>query len=173
MIMNKKSILLILKNKIFLFVVYAFVGIAIAFLYREICPMTKYKVCGYSMYPTYTDGDIVNVLPYKKEEIERYQIVVASNIYPYGKIVKRVVGLPNEKIEIKEDGAVFVNGKELTDLYGYTNGHLKSNEVYSTSVVLADDEFFLLGDNTLFSKDSRTFGSIKKAQISAVAMSSS
>ena len=65
-------------------------------------------------------------------------------------LIKRVIGLPGETIEIK-DGRVYIDGRELGESYtkdGYTNGIIEPR-------VIPDDGYFCMGDNRLRSRDSR------------------
>ena len=87
---------------------------------------------------------------------ERYDIVVldARN----DELIKRVYGLPGEKITI-ENNTIYINDKKIEDLYAY--GETSNYE----TITLKDDEYFVLGDNRAVSLDSRTIGPIKKSQI--------
>ena len=83
-------------------------------------------------------------------------------------LVKRVIALPNETIEVKDD-KVYVNGEEIkqdfldqdyvSQFSTFTNGF--------NSVTLGDDEVFLMGDNRPYSSDSRVFGAFKLKDIIA------
>lgn len=117
---------------------------------------------GNSMYPTLKDGTVALCIkvnnPYKS--IERNDFV--SLAAPDGsgqKYVKRVVGLPNEIIEIRS-GYVYVNDVLIDSSF-------VENENFSNvpPTLLGDDEYYVLGDNRAFSNDSREFGPIKGATI--------
>lgn len=114
-------------------------------------------VHGSSMSPTYKDKSIV--LESKIiTNINRNDIVVIkkNNL----KIVKRIIGIPNDKIVVK-DGYIYINKKKYNDLYINDPG-LLINEV-----ILGKEEYFLLGDNIDNSIDSRfsEIGIIKKEEI--------
>jgi signal peptidase I len=89
--------------------------------------------------------------------------------------VKRVVGLPGETIDI-DPPYVLINGKQLTepDIFkkisesqdgfsGYCFS--KSNNRIALPITLENDEYFLLGDNSENSTDSRVFGPVKRSDI--------
>jgi signal peptidase I len=84
--------------------------------------------------------------------------------------VKRVVGLPGEKIEIR-DGHVFANGRQLNERDGippvsYTAPSVKTQSVISGgSYVVPEDAYFMLGDNSRNSFDSRYWGFVPGANI--------
>ena len=156
---------------------------------------TPVRVDGHSMDPTLADSEyllVINKLP-----IDRFDIVVASET-ENGKtkeIVKRVIGLPGETIEYKND-VLYINGKETDEPYlkdyiqkfkedklqstysgkGFEeNGELfrqmaqiaeaftvdKDGSATFTKKLL-DDEYLLLGDDRIVSKDSRQVGAFKK-----------
>ena len=125
-------------------------------------------VDGNSMFPTLKDNDylLINKLLYKLDEPEREDIIVAKSKLldknnKNKKIVKRIVGLPNDHIIIK-DGYVYVNSKKIEEEYledFYTIGNI--------DIVVPNDEIFVLGDNRFDSLDSRysSVGTIKISDI--------
>ena len=82
--------------------------------------------------------------------------------------IKRVIGLPHDKIEIAEanDGSynVLINDIPLDEPYIYDKfDYLPCTEnMYCGPMTLGDDEYFMMGDNRGNSKDSRYWGTIKK-----------
>lgn len=115
---------------------------------------TPIKVNGNSMYNTLngTEYMILN----KLGKIERYDIVVVKT--PDDELIKRVYGLPGERISI-ENGNIYINDKKIEDKYAY------GNTTDYESITLKDDEYFILGDNRVVSLDSRSIGPVKKSQI--------
>ena len=118
--------------------------------------ITPVRVDGDSMKNTLKNGDIL--LLYKLSSIDRFDIIVLDEEKDNEKIIKRVIGLPGETVAIKK-GKIYINDKVSDDecAYGQTSDYNK--------VTLRDDEYFILGDNRLISKDSRYFGPIKDNEI--------
>ena len=119
---------------------------------------TPFYVQGENMEPLLFKNDLMFV---KKLSVEYEQgdIVVFQN--PKNEqqfIVSRVIGLPGEKVVIKEN-AVYVNDF-LIDESEYLSGDIKTTG--EAEVTLASEEYYLLGDNRDDSLDSRNFGAVKK-----------
>lgn len=134
---------------------------------RYFCLM-RTVVEGNSMEPTLSDADnlLVDELSYHFKKPKRFEIVVFPDRERGGYIIKRVIGLPGEKVEIFE-GSVFIDGNLLQgDEYGAEPiedaGALSDN-----AMLLGADEYFVLGDNRNESVDSRSeeIGAIKRKQI--------
>lgn len=148
------------------------------------------RVDGKSMYPTLKDGEFgfTNVGGVLLNGVERGDIVVVTMEEDGQKThwVKRVVGLPGDTVSCVND-VVYINGKvldetkyidpdyrqSLVDKFGYFN---KVPNADNTDVVdfeevkLKDDEYYVMGDNRPYSKDSRYVGPVKKSQIFAKKM---
>ena len=121
------------------------------------------QVIGPSMEGTLNAGDvtIVNKLVYKFRTIKRNEIV---SINQKDKImVKRVIGLPGEHIEYK-DNKLYVNGSlVLENNISVETKDFKLEDIgYET---IPKDMYFVLGDNRTNSSDSREFGLVKKDEI--------
>jgi len=78
-------------------------------------------------------------------------------------IIKRVLGLPGDFIEIK-DGYVYRNGQRVDENY-LDNVDTSERKPEYSSIMLGDDEFYILGDNRPVSLDSRTFGPVERSRI--------
>lgn len=117
------------------------------------------KVAGDSMSPTLETGDIVLVTrwDYKTASPARGDVVQAEISGRHGAYLKRIIGLPGETLEIT-GGSVHINGQPLREFYASA----PDDEI---SVTLADDEYFLMGDNRPVSYDSREedFGAVSAA----------
>lgn len=118
--------------------------------------ITPVRVDGDSMKNALKNGDIL--LLYKLSSINRFDIIVLDEEKDNEKIIKRVIGLPGDTVAIKK-GKIYINDKVIDDEYAY--GETSDFD----KVTLADDEYFILGDNRLISKDSRYFGPIKEKEI--------
>ena len=125
------------------------------------------QVSGMSMYPTLHDGDnlIVDKISYRFNAPERFDIIV----FPYQHAedtyyIKRIIGLPGETVQVVE-GTIYIDGKVLAEDYG--REEMRTSGLAGKEIKLADDEYFVLGDNRNESSDSRepSVGNIKKADI--------
>ncbi len=107
------------------------------------------QVKGESMESTLLDGDIMilNRVQYKRYGAERFDIVVISS---HGtKIIKRVIGLPGDIVEIK-DNVLYINEEVYEESY-LDEGTFTEDLI----VAVPEDSYFVLGDNREKSLDSR------------------
>lgn len=115
------------------------------------------------MVPTLLDGDIMilDKIGYRINGLKRFDIVVIK--YNNGKIIKRVIGLPGDYIEYK-DNILYVNGKEIKEEYkrDITNNFSLKDLGYEK---IPENKYLVLGDNRSISKDSRIIGLIDKEDI--------
>lgn len=141
------------KNKSILKDVASYLLIIVAVFVIRIFIFDPVKVDGPSMDDTLTNGDIViiNKIGYKKSDIKRYDIVVAE--YDHKRIIKRVIGLPNEVIEVK-DNKVYADGKELDNSFASAKtDDFKMSDI--GLVKIPGDSYLLMGDHRDVSYDSR------------------
>lgn len=128
----------------------------------------KTIVDGPSMENTLHNGDqlMVEKISYRLDDLKRFDIVV---FYPYGRkqkeyYVKRVIGLPGETVQIKGKD-IYINNKKLTENYG--KEPITDAGIAAKPLKLAEDEYFVMGDNREVSFDSRyaEVGPVKKENI--------
>lgn len=133
------------------------------------------RVSGLSMFPTVSSGEfaISNAFGGKFQEIDRGDIVIAyEDKYLKKMIVKRVIGLPGEKVSCKND-TIFINGEPLYESYLENDwaDSIRETMNYFTEdfdeITLGENEYWLLGDNRVHSKDSRELGVFNRKQIRA------
>lgn len=117
---------------------------------------TPVRVDGDSMNKTFKNGDIL--ILYKLSKINRFDVIVLHEEKDNEKIIKRVIGMPGDTVAIK-DGEIYINDEKIDDEYAY--GMTSDYD----RITLKSDEYFILGDNRLISKDSRYFGPIKEKEI--------
>lgn len=121
-------------------------------------------VQGMSMEPNFYDGDylIVDEITYRFMNPQRGEVVVFKYPQrPSQRYIKRIIGLPEETISIKEGQISIINknGTWVLDesdylFDAYTDGEIK--------VSLSENEYFVLGDNRDFSSDSRRWGALSR-----------
>jgi len=162
------------KNELWEWIKALVIAFVIAVLIRYIL-FTPIVVDGDSMMPTLVDGDrmIVNKIGYKLGEPDRFDIVVFHA--PEGKdYIKRVIGLPGDTIEYKDD-QLYINGKAYDEPYldeyksQITEGTLTQDftlqEIDPTLEVIPEGYVFVMGDNRRYSKDSRHIGIVSQDKI--------
>ena len=149
------------------------------FLLIKIFLFQTYRVESVSMLPSLQPGDrllcikpiIFSYLTKNKKNgkiifkknIKRNDIVVFTvDIQPYEEYVKRVIGLPNERISIK-NGKPMINDSFLQEPFVIYESVIQEENNFS--YILGPDEYFLMGDNRDHSSDSRHFGPVKEKSI--------
>lgn len=125
------------------------------------------NVTGDSMAPVANDGHIF--LAIKKplyKEIKRGDIVGARSEALGVDMIKRVVALPGEHVEVTRKEGLLINGKRLDETYLEDKYRKDFSWIAKDNGwTLADDEVFLMGDNRAISTDSRSFGPLKIDEI--------
>lgn len=164
---NEQEDVNIVKELVGMIIYVAFVILAVWFIITFVGQRTE--VSGSSMYDTLEDGDNlwINKLTYHFHDPERFDIVVFpfqdSDVY----YIKRIIGLPGEKIRIEEDGTIYINNEPLEEDYGYETISPSMIGRAGEDILLGEDEYFVMGDNRNDSKDSRTeeVGNIKRDEL--------
>ncbi|MCP9327871.1 signal peptidase I [Liquorilactobacillus satsumensis] len=162
------------------------IGILIALLVRQFW-FGMVKVDGTSMAPNLQNNERVMLL---KEASIKHNTVIVFNakgvdtnnptVKNDTKYVKRVIGLPGDKIEYRNNGNVYVNGKYLSQ--GYITADQRKTGTLTLALKEADgvrlgtnqtftvpkNKYFVLGDNRRNSNDSRYYGFVPKSKIVGV-----
>lgn len=128
-------------------------------------------VKGESMEPTF--GDNNKVVISKTSKIERFDVIVFKSPNLKDNYIKRVIGLPGDQIEVKDD-VLYINGKaydepylkqEKIDLpFGQLTGDFSLKQLTGVSEV-PKGNYFVMGDNRLISYDSRFFGFVSQDSV--------
>jgi len=122
-------------------------------------------VSGASMSPNFKNGDylIIDEFSYHFREPQRGEVIVFRYPFEPSKFfIKRIIGLPNEKIEIKNN-EIYIYNEEFPQGVLINESYLsKKLETAQLAVTLQDDEYYVLGDNRTQSSDSRIWGSLSK-----------
>jgi len=152
--------------------VQTFLIAAAVFLVIYLFLFRPYEVKGDSMKPNFYNKEFVltNLIVLRFQDPKMGDVVVfkarAAN-EPERDYIKRVIGIPKDTISIK-DGSIYLNGKILdensylnNEVKTYPGNFLKEGE----EVKVSEDEYFVMGDNRLYSSDSREWGFVKKEDI--------
>lgn len=120
----------------------------------------RYRIDGSSMNPTLQHGEylLINNLAYYLNEPERGDIIVFHHPNSDLNLIKRVIGLPGDQIEISNQH-VKVNGVTLDEPY------IQAEPTYSGNWTVPEGEYFVLGDNRNSSSDSHSWQYLPKANI--------
>lgn len=139
-----------------------------SYLFFSRVVVTAVEVRGSSMSPTLRPGDrvMLNRLAILHRIPQRGELVVLRDPQTSDLVVKRVVGLPNETVQMGIDHA-FVNGNRLSEPYLMLSAKTPVGQL-GAPVPVPADHFFVLGDNRHNSIDSREFGPVRRENILGV-----
>lgn len=116
---------------------------------------------GPSMLPTYQSGslNLVNRLAYWRSEPSRGDVVAIRLAGPSILYIKRIVGLPGDRLEIA-DGLVHINGAPLAEPY------VRHRRAWNVpEVILGPREYFVVGDNRGMRIGDHDFGRVDRSRI--------
>ena len=152
----KKRYLSVLKNTIYTLITVSACAVLVATLWIPVL-----QIHGSSMSPTLNEGQIV--VSFTGSTFEREDLVA---FYLGNKLlVKRIIGCPGDIINIKDDGTVYVNGKELDEPYISEKSLGECDLKFPYQV--PESRYFLMGDHRKTSIDSRStiIGCVSTEQI--------
>jgi len=158
------------QTAIFVWEIFKVVVISLAIIIPVRYYLIKpFYVKGASMEPNFYNHEylIIDEISYRFNEPKRGETVVFK--YPFDTaqyFIKRVIGLPGEKIKIT-NGKVFVCNAENPNCKNLTEDYLLPGmkTLGEFEVVLKNNEYYLLGDNRIASLDSRSFGPVDRKLI--------
>ena len=128
---------------------------------------SAFRIEGNSMYPVLMDREriIISKIAIKKGNINRNDIVVfykPNN--PKKSIIKRVIGLPGEVIEINK-GEIYINNKKIDQPFLRNKNKSNHESINMKPLLIKQNCYFVVGDNIKKSVDSRNFGAVPKKYI--------
>lgn len=161
-----------LRKTFFLFVFDLIKLVALAFII--VWPIHRFVfqpfyVSGPSMEPNFYNNDylIIEKVTYYFRDPSRGEVIIfQSPVNPKDHLIKRVIGLPNEKLVI-ERGQILVYNRQFSQGLALTEKYLAVGTATpgQITIELKEDEYYVLGDNRNMSLDSRSFGPIKEKDI--------
>lgn len=124
------------------------------------------EIKGVSMTPTLIDGERLLLYRYPLffREPRLGEIVVIDDPEDHGLSIKRVVGLPDETVEMRRDG-LYVNSRKVLEPYLVPQYTRLPRYLPTKPLHLPKDNYFVLGDNRDKSADSRSYGPVRRDQI--------
>ena len=139
----------------------AVIAVAAVFIVRSFL-VQPFLVSGTSMVPTFSNGDYVltDELTFRIRPPERGEVVVFHDVSdPSTYLIKRVIGLPGERVVINNDTVTIYN-KQNPNGFVLDETYLPGGTVTSgdEDVTLSSSSYFMMGDNRPNSSDSRIWG---------------
>lgn len=156
-----------LRRNIAIYLVYTVISILSVFII--IFPIRSYLaepffMSGASMEQTYKNGDYLLINKFDRNYNRGDVIVFRYPRNPNELMIKRIIGLPGEKISIKDNKITVSNNENkngfILDETDYiTDGNITNGDIEEE---LKNDEYYVLGDNRKASADSRYWGALQK-----------
>ncbi|OGH64716.1 MAG: signal peptidase I [Candidatus Magasanikbacteria bacterium RIFCSPHIGHO2_01_FULL_41_23] len=125
-----------------------------------------FYVKGQSMEPTFEERDylIIDELSYRFHEPSRGDVIVLHYRPSDDYYLKRIIGLPGERIKVDGNKVVIYNEAHPQGMV-LPEGYLTEATPGSVTITLGNDQFFVMGDNRDASFDSRRFGAIDRDDV--------
>ena len=163
----KKQLFNIKKDSFFIEMVKTLILAILVVLPIRYFIFQPFFVQGSSMYPNFEDGDylIVDETTYRFRDPQRGEVIIfkypkdTSQLY-----IKRIIGLPGESVEI-QDGQIVITDNSGRQILEEAYISLDNKTLGNIKVNLTGDEYFVLGDNRMFSSDSRRWGTVPRGNI--------
>ncbi len=154
-------------------------GFTLAILLARTFVVEPGRVNGVSMEPTFLDNQLffMNKFALIFSAPKRGQVIQSKKPNSEKLVIKRIVGLPGETVTVKENG-VYVTGTDGVETrvdepyLSPDTATLMPDKKPFVFPKLADNEYFVLGDNRRFSGDSREYGPIRRDAIIGLVMTS-
>ena len=146
----------VIKNTLHVMIIVAAVAVLIVTLLTPVL-----QIAGTSMEPTLNNKDIVVLVKTKK--LDRGDL--CGFAYSNKILIKRVIGVPGDVIDINPDGTVLLNGEELAESYVTEKGRGECD--IELPYLVPEEKYFLMGDHRQTSIDSRSsvIGCVSNEQI--------
>lgn len=149
------------KSELIEILVFTIIALAIVIPLRLFIAQ-PFVVSGDSMVPTFEDNDylIIDEISYIIGEPKRGDVVIFR--FPQDPdrfFIKRVIGLPNETVEIKNNQVIVYNN-DYPEGFILQEDHIVVPTEGSSQMIVGDNEYFVMGDNRVASSDSRYWGPV-------------
>ncbi|MBI2595529.1 signal peptidase I [Candidatus Daviesbacteria bacterium] len=137
--------------------------------HKEYTDYAHFQITGAAMAPNFVEGQSyrVDTNIYKTGSPQRGDVVAFKDVKdPSKTFAKRIVGLPGEKIMLKQ-GKIYINGKVLEESYLQAGTISNPGEFLPADkeVTIPQENYFIMGDNRDYSSDSRIWGFLPRENI--------